>query len=459
MIKRIISVFSALVVLITALAGCDGTNQVVSDNYYLNEKYFYVDSDVPVSSDEDTVTSSNGNNSESNSSDSSSSSSSNQSGLPIISTSLTNEQLAGNINNTTYGGMKNVKVETSLVYDYNPDWSFNHGAYINYFNGKFYAFWQHGRIHEDACGQHIVYATSTDGMNWSEAKDFIPVKVDRYGNEMLSSPLGTYVADGKLIVYVTEFGYDPNELKNSPDPTHPVNADSAKKINRKLYVKYTTDGKNWVDGNDVASGGGNRDPKLIPGLDRLFWAGFNSLAYSDDLTGLTNWVQAGPTLAQIKDAEKRGGDSLFLTEAATYKSADNVIHLLMRSNTQYLWVTSSRDNGETWGDIYRSNFTDDCQKFDFLHLPNGKILYIGTPGYTGYNFRMPLVAAVSDDGYTFDKQYIIGNTPYQPKKTNTTKLGNYSYPSAMIKGEYVYVIYAKQKEIIEVSRFKWADLK
>ena len=454
---RITAIISLLAVFMSVLTGCNGTNKIVSDNYYLNEKYFYVDSDTPVSSDEDTVTSLDSS-TQSGSSDSSTDNSS-EDKTPIISTNLTNEQLAGNINNTTHGGMKSIKVETSVIYGFNKDWSFNHGAYINYFNGKFYAFWQHGRLHEDACGQHIAYATSTDGINWSEAKDFIPVKVDRYGNEMLSSPYGTYVANGKLIVYVMEFGYDPNELKNSADPTKPDNPDGAKKLGRKLYAMYTTDGKTWTAGNEVASGGGNRDPKLIPDLKMLFWAGFNSLAYTSDLTGMTNWVQSGPTLAQIQDAERRGGDKLFLTEAATYKSDDNVLHLLMRSNTQYLWATSSRDNGKTWGDIYRTNFTDDCQKFDFIYLPNGDILYIGTPGYTGYNFRMPLVAAVSKDGYTFDKQYIIGNEPYTPQATASTKLGNYSYPSAMIKGEYVYVIYAKQKEIIEVSRFKWADLK
>lgn len=450
---RIISVISAFAIFTTVLSGCGGKEQTVSDNYFYDDKYFYVDSDVP-------LTSSDNNTSSENIPDNSSTGSDVQSDnrVPMVNTTLTDEQMANNISNTGSGGMATAQTETSLIFGYDKDWAFNHGAYINYFNGKFYAFWQQGRLHEDSCGQHIVYSTSADGKTWTKAQDFIPIKKDKYGNEMLSSPYGTYVNNGKLIVYVYEFGYDPNELANAADPTRPDNPDSAKKLNKTFYTMYTTDGVNWKTGEEIGSGGGNRDPKLLPGMNRLFWAGFDSLAYSDDITGLTGWVKSGPSLVQIQDAYSRGGMSM-LTEAAVYRSTDNAIHLMMRSNTQYLWVTTSRDNGKTWGDIYRTNFTDDCQKFDFLHLPDGRILYIGTPGYTGYNFRMPLVAAISSDGYNFDKQYIIGNQPYEAQNSVATKLGNYSYPSAMIKGDYVYVIYAKQKEIIEVTSFKWTDLK
>ena len=85
-------------------------------------------------------------------------------------------------------------------------------------------------------------------------------------------------------------------------------------------------------------------------------------------------------------------------------------------------------------------------------------MYIGTP-ISKNSRRMPLIAAVSKDGYTFNQQYMIGNTEYIAKNQYGFYMGNYSYPSAMIQGDYVYVIYAKQKEIIEVTRFKWTDLK
>ena len=455
MIKKHVAAATALCILLLSFTGCNSETKVNMENYYRDKTYFYPPEDADTASDNQSNTVSGNDVSEIDSAEQSGGADS--SDYTTVSTARTDEELSTSINNTVNGGMKKLAAEKFTVYDYNPDWAFNHGAYINYFNGKYYAFWQMGYLNEDSCGQHVAYSVSADGQSWSAAKDFIPVKVDRYGNEMLSSPIGTYVHDGKLIVYITEFGYDPNELANSSDPKRPDDPDSAKKLSRTVHAWYTTDGVNWTKGSKLPnSGGGNRDPKILPS-GRLFWAGFTGIAYTDDLSGLNNWITAGPRLDQIQDALKRGSLSM-LTEGAVYQSKDNVIHFLMRSNTQYLWATSSKDNGETWSDIYQTNFTDDCQKFDFLHLPDGRIMYIGTPGYTGYNFRMPLVAAVSKDGYNFDKQYIIRDEPYTAKKGASSKLGNYSYPSAILNGDFVYVIYAKQKEIIEVSRFKWTDL-
>ncbi len=453
MIKKQLAAAMVLCIVFLSFTGCNSKTEFNMDNYYRDKNYFYPPQ--AVASDNLTTEASDVDDTKVNSELQSSDAESPD--YITVNTTRTDKELSTSISITSNGGMKKLAAEKFTVYDYNPEWSFNHGAYINYFKGKFYAFWQMGYLNEDSCGQHVAYSVSKDGKNWSAAKDFIPVKVDRYGNEMLSSPFGTYVHDGKLIVYISEFGYDPNELANSSDPKRPDNTDSAKKLNNTLNAWYTTDGENWTKGPSVPkTGGGNRDPKILPS-GRLFWAGFTGIAYSDDLSGLNNWMASGPSLDQVQNALKQGNLSM-LTEGAVYQSKDNVIHFLMRSNTQYLWATSSKDNGETWSDIYQTNFTDDCQKFDFLHLPDGRIMYIGTPGYTGYNFRMPLVAAVSEDGYTFDKQFIIRDEPYTAKKGASSKLGNYSYPSAIINGDYVYVIYAKQKEVIEVSKFKWTDL-
>lgn len=464
MIKKSIAIITGLTILLTAAAGCGDNTASSSDGFY--SEGFYVDSGA-TSSDNDSQneTSSGGTSTDSSSSQkdtsssgdkSSGSSSDSNSSSTVVSTNLTDKQLAAKISYNASGKAKSLNVKTGIVFDYDEKWSFNHGAYIQYFKGKFYAFWQQGYDHEDACGQHIVWATSTDGLNWSEAKDFIPVKTDRYGNEMLSSPFGTYVYGDKLIVYTYEFGYDPNELAASNIVGRPTNADSAKKLSKDFYIMYTTDGVNWKRGSTVPQGGGNRDPRIID--NRLYWAGFVGIAYSDDLTGLSSWMTAGPSLSQVQDALNRGGFAQ-LTEGSIYKSKDGIMHFVMRSSTQYLWATSSKDNGETWGDIYQTNFTDDAQKFDFMELPDGRIMYIGTPMYTGRSNRLPLIAAVSEDGYNFNKQYIVGNTEYAVKENPTGKIGHYSYPSAIIKDDYVYVIYAKRKEIIEVSRFKWTDLK
>lgn len=380
--------------------------------------------------------------------------------LLTVKTDATAENLLGNIKVDT-DNMQKIETETFTVYGYNADRKFNHGAYINYFNGKFYAFWQQGYIAEDCCGQRIVYSTSVDGANWTSAQDLIAMKKDSNGNEMLINPFGTYVNGNELIVYVYEYAYNAETLESSTQGEgilRPDNSESSSvKTNISFYCFSTKDGVNWTRGNDLPlNSGGNRDPHLLPS-GRLIWAGWNTSAYTDDLSG-TQWNATSLSLDAIKDAMQRGGFST-LTEAVVYSSSDNVLHMLMRTNTGKLWGSSSRDNGETWSGIFATSFTDDSQKFDFINLPDGRVMYIGTPVYSGKNKRLPLVVSISEDGYVFNKSFIIGDTEYTSQSNDKTKLGNYSYPSAMIHGDDVYVIYAKQKEIIEVTRFKLSDLK
>lgn len=358
--------------------------------------------------------------------------------------------------------MSTLSVTTASVADYDEYWQFNHGAYITYFADKFYAFWQRGYRYEDCCGQHIVYATSEDGENWSEPSDFIPVKTDENGNEMLSSPFGTYVdtENNRLLVYVYEFGYDAQALASSTQGEGVLRPDncqsSSVKTNISYYYMYTTDGVNWSKGGDVPlNGGGNRDPHVLSS-GKLFWAGWVSAAYSDDTTG-TNWNISSLTQAQINAAVARGGLNT-LTESAVYQSKDGVLHLVMRTDSGYLWSSTSHDGGVTWGDVYKTGITDDGQKFDFLTLDDGRILYIGTPVYSGTKERMPLTVAISEDGYNFGTAYVVGNAEYEAQNPDSTKLGNYSYPSAFVRDGYVYIIYAKQKEIIEVTKVALSDI-
>ncbi len=358
--------------------------------------------------------------------------------------------------------MTTLSVTTAKVADYDEKWQFNHGAYITYFADKFYAFWQRGYRYEDCCGQHIVYATSEDGENWSAPTDFIPVKKDGNGNEMLSSPFGTYVdtENNRLLVYVYEFGYDADALASSTQGDGVLRPDncqsSSVKTDISYYYMYTSDGVNWSKGADLPlNGGGNRDPHVLPS-GKLFWAGWVSAAYSDDKTG-TNWNVSSLTQAQINAAVARG-ELGSLTESAVYESKDGVLHLVMRTDSGYLWSSASHDGGKTWGDVYKTGITDDGQKFDFLTLDDGRILYIGTPVCSGTKQRMPLTVAVSEDGYNFGTAYVVGNTEYEAQNPDSTKSGNYSYPSAFVRDGCLYIIYAKQKEIIEVTKVAFSDI-
>ena len=57
------------------------------------------------------------------------------------------------------------------------------------------------------------------------------------------------------------------------------------------------------------------------------------------------------------------------------------------------------------------------------------------------------------DGYNYDTRYIIRNeTDYKMQKVGIAKGGYFAYPTTLIYGNYMYIIYSMQKEVIEVTR-------
>ena len=71
---------------------------------------------------------------------------------------------------------------------------------------------------------------------------------------------------------------------------------------------------------------------------------------------------------------------------------------------------------------------------------------------------MPLHLYVSKDGYNFDTGYILRDEPYNQQRSGYAKGGPYAYPEVLFAGEYMYVLYSKQKEVMEISRVKLSDI-
>jgi hypothetical protein len=99
-------------------------------------------------------------------------------------------------------------------------------------------------------------------------------------------------------------------------------------------------------------------------------------------------------------------------------------------------------------------FSDNDSKFHFGRLPDKRFYYVGIPDTLHHYNRNPLVLSISKDGKSFDKNYIIANELYHLKKEGLWKGGQYGYPHTMIYNDYMYVIVSRQKEAIEVLRFR-----
>jgi hypothetical protein len=87
-----------------------------------------------------------------------------------------------------------------------------------------------------------------------------------------------------------------------------------------------------------------------------------------------------------------------------------------------------------------------------------RFYYVGIPDTLNHYGRTPLVLSISSDGQSFNQHFIIADENYKIKKEGLWKGGQYGYPYSFIHNDYMYVIISRQKEAIEVIRFKLNQL-
>ncbi len=350
---------------------------------------------------------------------------------------------------TTEQGLPHLQIERSMIFTPDDTWLYSHHASIISFKGKLIALWSNGIKDEDSPGQRVVYAVSKDFKHWSApAVLAVPSKTNDTLNVLTAA--GMYQHNGTLVAYYGEY--------------------TVHRTQTKLWAKTSTDGEHW-------SAPINMQVPLIPNhgpqqlnSGRLLISGNFSFPYTDDPTGLSGWkmnsfysadlyTQDNPS-AFYAPAEKNGFPPL--CEGSFFQTKDNVIHMLLRVTGKgwkgKLWLTESKDNAASWSKPVETTFSDNDSKFHFGHLPDGRVYYVGIPDTLHHYDRNPLVLSVSNDGKQFNHDYVISDEIYKLKKEGLWKGGQYGYPHTIIKDGYMYIIISRQKESIEVLRFKLNQL-
>lgn len=356
------------------------------------------------------------------------------------------------ISNTyhSHNNIPQLLIERSFIYLPKEKWLYSHHPYICFFKGRYIAMWSNGMKDEDAPGQRVVFAMSKDFKTWSEPKVLAIPSAYNDSLQNVLTAVGFYQYQNTLVAYFGEY--------------------SPKRTNTKLWAKTSKDGITWSNAVDMhLPVNANLCPQPL-NSGRLLICGNFTFGYTDDKTGLSNWKLTSfyPDSLYKEDnpatfyspAEKSGLPPL--CETSFFQTGDGVIYSLLRVTGKgwkgRLWLTVSKDNGESWSFPEETGFTDNDSKFHFGKLPNGKFYYVGIPDTSHHYDRNPLVLATSADGKVFDKQYIIANSIYHLKKEGLWKGGQYGYPYTFIKDGFMYVIVSRQKEAIEILRFKLDQL-
>lgn len=337
-----------------------------------------------------------------------------------------------------------------MIYAPDQEWLYSHHPAIASFKGKLYAIWSNGMKDEDNPGQRVVISSSKNFKDWTLPREIAsPGKTNDTLNVLTA--VGFHVAGNKLVAYYGEY--------------------TKHKTNTHLWAITSTDGVKWSKPIDMqVPVNPNHGPQEIAG-GRLIISGNFTFPNTDDPEGLSGWKM---TSFYPENLYKEDNPATFykpaelsglppLCEGSFFQTDDEKLHMLLRVTGEgwkgKLWLTESSDRGQNWSKPVETKFSDNDSKFHFGRLPDKRFYYVGIPDTLHHYDRNPLVISLSTDGKVFDKDYVIADELYTLKKKGLWKGGQYGYPHTLIRDGWMYVIISRQKEAIEVLRFRLSALR
>ena len=349
-------------------------------------------------------------------------------------------------------GLKTIPGEHLEVYRATEEsgFRFTHHPGLAVFQGQLYCSWSSGQAHEDRPGQRVVYARSADGQNWSSPQ----VLAKPPGGNDRCIGAGFHVMNDTLVAgYTTAYNY----------PTHNLfNDDNA------LFARISRDGLTWSEPVKLASGFFIEGPLPLPG-GRCIRGGEQAgarwkagevrmrMLYCDDPLGMSGWKEAA-----ISPAESlpKGLKVFDYTEPSPFVRPDGVIVSPFRNSSGYLYASTSRDNGVSWSAPRITNFPDATSRHATGTLPDGTTFLINNPGNgKASSPRNLLTIALSRDGKTFDRAWLIRGEPTTMRFKGKDKRDGWQYPNARVWKDSLYVAYSVNKEDLVVTRIALQDLK
>lgn len=353
------------------------------------------------------------------------------------------------------------KLEAERCFLYRPEteWTYSHHPSLTWFNGRYLALWSNGRRDEDAPGQRVLMATSEDFREWTGPRPLVgPLQGKE--SELVLTAAGCHEHAGTLVAYAGQYEYhlaaleEGQRKKGLGDKAH---------RDTTLRALTTTDGEQWGEPLDLGIPIVPNHPPQRTASGRLIISGNVSFPYTDDPAGLAGWTMAGIFPDDMADnvaddsegfwiVRERMGWPCGLCEGSFYQTDDRVLHMLLRSNTERLWLTESADEGATWSEPQQIEFSDNATKFHFGRLPDGRFYYVGCPDTTRMWERNPLVLSLSEDGVRFDNHHVLADETYEQKCQGMHKGGEYGYPHTLLHDGCLCVIVSRRKEAVEVLR-------
>ena len=303
------------------------------------------------------------------------------------------------------------------------------------FRDKLYCMWSNGVIEEDMPGQRVLYCYTEDGSNWTT-----PAELTNHEQGKGVCESAGFRASGKTL---TAF-YTATDGES-------FGAGTA------LMARTSIDAHTWSEPRRIIDGFFIEGPRRLPS-GRLLLSGEHvgshretkrmKLLYTDQPDGLSGWQEAR---IEIEDL-----NVFNFTEPSFFSRGDGTLVMSFRNRSGFLYASVSTDHGQSWSVPAKTNFPDCRSRFSAGNLPDGTAFLISNPGP---HHRRYLTIALSDDGVTFDRAFMIHGKRIRHRYGGRTKSLGWQYPNALVWKGHLHVAYSINKEDLGASRIALGDIK
>ncbi|MBX3439286.1 MAG: exo-alpha-sialidase [Planctomycetaceae bacterium] len=307
-------------------------------------------------------------------------------------------------------------------------WQFRLHEYLAWFGDRYWCIWSHGPVIEDKATQHVQYATSIDGLNWSEPQILVgPPEKEGYGY----IARGLWIRDGELIALASLFeaplfrsgvlhldAFRWDSQAGQWTPAGRVRDDSM----NNFAPKQIADG-NWMMSRRTAA----RDVSMMIGGVR----------------SLTDW-EIIPLATYTGVADQRPEEPYWYV----LPDGTNIVGLFRNNNdSKRLLRAFSSDNGRTWSPLVETNFPDARSKFNAVWTSGGYFALVSNPNPQARN---PLCLSVSRDGLVYTNMAVL---PIDSAPSDSLQ-----YPHVIEHDGHLLITFSRNKRTVEVLKIPLANV-
>ncbi|HID76695.1 MAG TPA: exo-alpha-sialidase [Planctomycetaceae bacterium] len=313
--------------------------------------------------------------------------------------------------------------------------------YLAYYGGRFWCIWSDGPPIEDEPTQEVRYATSDDGLTWSEPKPVTGTPPAPYA----FIARGLWVRHGQLLALVAHF-----KGKGA------FGAD--KELELWAYAWDDRSGLWRFEQKVYDDAINNFPPQKLPSGDWILTrrdARFNVSVLIGGRRALDDW-QAFPLVGADQVPGFRPDEPIFWT-----LSDNKTLFALFRDNggSERLFHSTSPDLGRSWSKPVMTNFPNATSKLFSMETSRGyRVLVLNANPRAG---RRQLHVAMSRDGRTFTRLALLA-VPSPPKdeavssvglrKKFQTGIATLQYPHVIEHDGHLLIAFSRNKKETELLR-------